>query len=93
MRQINIEKFYQKHNAFISIASNYLEDSNISFLFKSCRLRPYASLLGPLTFPATLDRWWVDEFGNSFRILKNKRTRIVLNDLGIDRSQVIGTDL
>jgi hypothetical protein len=74
------------------LAQAYTEIEELSFIIKSCRLKPYLYLEDkePKTI---LYKWWVDEFGNSLKITKNKKLHITYNDLAIDREKIVCTDL
>lgn len=93
MSKVNIDQFYDRYRGYINVASSYMEEKRVPFILKACRLRPYDSLLAPLPITPHLERRWVDEFGNSFYIGKNKRLKIIYGDLKIDRTKIQTTDL
>lgn len=86
MKSISIENLYNKIQRKILLAESYTEYPNLSFIIQSCRLKPSDNEL-------TLERHWCDEYGNSLNIIKNKKIRIIENDLTIDKSQLTCTDL
>jgi hypothetical protein len=93
MNKVGIDKFYDRHRGYVNVTAGYLSEKRIPFILKSCRLRPYASLSAPLPTTPQLERWWVDEFGNSFMVGKNKRVSLRYGDLKIERSKLQTTDL
>lgn len=88
MKSINLENYYSKINKKILLAEAYTEQPTLGFIIKMCRLKPaeYSTKL-------CLERKWIDEYGNSLNILKNKKIRIVENDLTIDKNNLVCTDL
>jgi hypothetical protein len=92
MRSPSIEFFHAKIEKLIRVAQSYTEIEGLSFIIKTCRLKPYAHVFEERG-KVILHRWWFDEFGNSFNIIKNKRIRIVYNDLQLDGQKIISTDL
>jgi len=91
--KITLEKFYQRHQGYVQVTAGYLEDRRIPFILQSCRIRPQLSTEQNLPKTPRLERWWVDEFCNTLRIGKNKRIKLIFNDLKIDRSRVRCTDI
>jgi len=92
MKSPSIDRLYAQLNKYILLVQSYTEVNEIAFIIKACRLKPYVYLLDREK-KLVLHRFWVDEFGNSLRILKNKKIKIVYNDLTLDKSQIICTDL
>lgn len=92
MKSYNLEEFYSKFRRHISLASSYTEIRELEFIIKACRLKPY-NIIENKDNKLVLHRWWFDEFGNSFKIVKNNRLKIVFNDLALDRSKIICSDL
>lgn len=92
MRSPSIERLYAQLNKHILLAQAYTEISELNFIIKTCRLKPYNIILNK-NKELVLHRYWVDEFGNSLRIIKNKRIKITYNDLTLDKSQIVCTDL
>lgn len=88
MKSISIENLYNKIHRKILLAESYTEYGDLSFIIKACRLKPSDNSIS-----LTLDRKWFDEYGNTLNIVKNKRFKIIENDLSIDKSQLICTDL
>ena len=91
MKSPSIDSIYTILNKHILLVESYTEINNLSFIIKSCRLKPYNYLLNHKE-DLILHEWWVDEFGNSLKI-KNKKIKIIVNDLEIDRKKIICTDL
>ena len=91
MRSPSIEYFHAKIEKHILLAQSYTEIQNLSFIIKACRLKPY-NVLADRDLTLTLHRFWVDEFGNSLNIIKNKRIVITYNDLSLNKKMAC-TDL
>lgn len=92
MKSYNLEEFYSKFRRHISLASSYTEIRELEFIIKTCRLKPY-NIIENKDNKLVLHRWWFDEFGNSFKIVKNNRLKIIFNDLSLDRNKIICSDL
>lgn len=93
MKNISIESFYSSINRHILLAESYSEVPELSFIIKSCRLKPYDFLLNKKNTKLVLYKSWVDEYGNSLNILKNKKLKIIYGDLSINRKRIICTDI
>src|SRR5574337_600451 len=93
MNNPNLDVLYVKLDKHIKLSQSYTEIKELSFIIKSCRLKPYLYIKGQERQKLTLQRWWFDEFGNSLKIIKNKRIKITYNDLSLDRSKIACTDL
>lgn len=93
MRSHSIEWLHAKLEKQIQLVESYTEIGGLAFIIKACRLKPYDYLFGERNHNMILHRWWVDEFGNSLNIIKNKRLRITYNDLRLDRHKIVSTDL
>lgn len=89
----NIERLYAEIRKHILLVQSYTEISELVFIIKSCRLKPYPYIFETKNAKLVLFRWWLDEFGNSFKIIKNKKIKIILNDLSLDRARIVCTDL
>jgi hypothetical protein len=92
MRSPSLEYFHAKIEKHILLAESYTEIPELSFIIKSCRLKPY-EVLTEKNNQLILHKLWVDEFGNSLNIVKNKRIKIIHNDLRLDKKRIISTDL
>lgn len=88
MKSTSIEILHNKIQRKILLAESYTEYKDLSFIIRSCRLKPANNDLS-----LSLNRKWIDEYGNSLNIIKNKRIKIIENDLSIDKNQLICTDL
>ena len=93
MKSLSIESIYYKLNRNILLAQSYTEIPELSFIIKSCRLKPYSYFFENKTNKITLMRWWFDEFGNSLKITKKKILKVIQGDLSLDKSKIICTDL
>lgn len=93
MKSHSIEWLHAKLDKQIKLAQSYTEIEELEFIIKACRLKPYDYIFEERSDKIALLRWWFDEFGNSFNISKKKQIRIIHNDLRLDRSKIICTDL
>lgn len=92
MTNCNLDRLHLKIKKHIILAKSFTEIKELEFIIKSCRLKPY-NLINNKDYKLTLHKWWYDEFGNSLKILKNKKLNIIYNDLSINPSNIICTDL
>lgn len=92
MNSYNADKFYAKISKHILLAKSFTEIKELEFIIKSCRLKPY-NFIQDGNNKLSLHRWWFDEFGNSLKIVKNKRLKIIYNDLSLDKKSIVCTDL
>jgi hypothetical protein len=88
-----IDRFYHKIKKHILLAVGYTERPDLEFIIRACRLKPLEILKNPSDQEVRLHRHWVDEYFNSLLIIKNKRIRIILNDLSILDCPQTSTDL
>lgn len=93
MRSPSLDIVYSQLHKHVLLAQSYTEIEELSFIIKSCRLKPYDYVFEKKDDKLILHRHWFDEFGNSFKIDKNKRIEIVYNDLSLARDKIICTDL
>lgn len=93
MRSPSIEWLHAKIDKNIRLAESYTEIPELGFIIRSCRLKPYEYLFEKREDKIVLYRHWFDEFGNSLKLVKNKKIQIIYNDLGLDRSRITNTDL
>ncbi len=92
MKSISIENLYNKIDKKILLVESYTEYKDLSFIIKMSRLKP-SSLLVDNKLSLTLDKKWYDEFGNSLNLIKNKKFKIIEDDLSIDRAKIVCSDL
>ena len=92
MRSPSIDYLHAKLEKQIRLAEGYTEIERLSFIIKACRLKPYDYIFREKDNKIILHRWWFDEFGNSFEIIK-KNIKITYNDLRLDKKRIVGTDL
>lgn len=93
MRSPSIEWLHAKLDKQIRLAQAYTEVQELEFLIKVCRLKPYNYVFEKRSNKIALYRWWFDEFGNSLKIVKNKRIHIIYNDLQLDKNKIVSTDM
>jgi len=82
-----LENIYNKINRNILLTESYTEYKNLDFIIRMCRLKPYS-----FNSKLSLERKWIDEYGNSLNIVKNKKIKIIEGDLDI-QEKIISTDL
>jgi|SRR6185436_10341190 len=95
MKTPSLEKFYLQIHKAIVLAAAFTEIPELVFIIKSCRLKPL-ELFGEQRkkYNLKLYKEWFDEFGNSLNIVKNKRIKIIYNDLKIRNNGILtSTDL
>jgi hypothetical protein len=92
MTSPSLDNLYTKLNKHILLAQSYTEISELFFIIKSCRLKPNDYVFDKRPNKIILYRNWFDEFGSSLQI-KDKKLKIIHNDLSLDRSKIICTDL
>jgi hypothetical protein len=93
MRSPSVEFFHAKIDKLIRLARSYTEIDTLEFIIKACRLKPHDYVFGKRSDRTELYRHWIDEFGNSLHIHKNKHIHLIYNDLHLDRKKIISTDL
>lgn len=93
MKSPSLDRFYLQINKAILLASSFTEIEELSFIIKSCRLKPYDIFYKNNKYSLKLYKHWFDEFGNSLNIIKNKRLAITYNDLILRDKQTAQTDL
>jgi hypothetical protein len=93
MKSPSLDFLYTQLDKHILLAQSYTEISDLSFIIRACRLKPYSYCFENKNNKLILHRHWFDEFGNSFKITTNKRISITYNDLKLDRSKIVSTDL
>lgn len=91
MEAHSLDHWHNHLDKNIKLAAAYTEVNRLDFIIKSCRLVPKDFSFLKKDNQIKLYRWWVDEFGNSFKIIKNKRIKIIYNDLLIIKNN--NTDL
>lgn len=93
MKNYSIQSLHLKLDKNIKLAESYSEIPELGFIIKSCRLKPYSYFFEERDSSIKLYKHWFDEFGNSLKIIKSKKISIINNDLSLDRSKIICTDL
>jgi|ERR1700686_2452102 len=92
MKSPSLDALYSKLDKHILLAQAYTEIPELSFIIKTCRLKPCDYIFGKRNNKTVLYKLWFDEFGNTLNI-KNKKIEIVYNDLSLNSNQIISTDL
>lgn len=93
MKSPSLDALYAQIDRCILLAQSYTEVSELFFVIKTCRLKPYDYIFEDKTNKLVLYRHWFDEFGNSLQINKQKRVKIIYNDLSLDHNRIVCTDL
>lgn len=93
MKKVDAEQFHIILNKLIDLCAAFTELPALSFVMKSVRLKPYSFIFEKYSRRIKLHNCWIDEFGNSFLILKDKKIEIILNDLKIGKNKLVNTDL
>lgn len=92
MTNLSIEEIYSKLDKQIKLAEGYAEIKNLSFIIKSCRLKPYDYVYGEKSRNIVLYKKWIDEFGNSLNLIKSNKIKVVMGDRSISKDSIT-TDL
>lgn len=74
------------------LSSIVFKDPYLESIISFCRLKPKNAKTTSSISKTELCDTWIDEFGSSIRITKKEKT-IKLNDLSVDKSKIINTDL
>ena len=93
MKNYSIDYLYSKIDKHILLVQSYTEINALSFIIKSCRLKPYDLLSKNKDYTLSIYNKWCDEFGNSLNIKENKKIQIKLNDLFVNKNNINCTDL
>lgn len=93
IKNTDIEKFYNRIDGHIKIASVISENKYIYNIIKSCRLKPFSAFDNNFNFKSKLEKNWADEFGNSLFIDKNIANIIYADPLVPISSSIITSDL
>lgn len=93
MKVKSLNTIYHKLHKHILLAQAFTEVKELSFIIKSCRLKPSDYVFNKKYYsPVKLYDKWFDEFGNTLNI-KSKDISITFNDLSLNRDKIICTDL
>lgn len=94
MKISSLEVFYTKIERHIKLLAAYMKNERLETIIKMCRLKPYELVYGRKSkwLKTKLYNHWIDEFGNSLKISKNKRLKII-DDPELKDKKVVCTDL
>lgn len=92
MNNPSLESLYSTLHKRVLLVEGFTEIPNLSFIITACRLKPYSFFFEKRTNKIILDKWWFDEYGNSFT-LKKKKVKIIYGDLRLNRDNIACTDL
>jgi len=95
---LNLDNFYSIIGDQINLVGSYTQKKYMPTIIRMCRLKPYNTLYGSEKEKRDykklkLHKRWVDEFGNSIKIIKNKRTKIIIKDPDLQNKNIPFTDL
>ena len=90
MKNLNLEKNYLNLDKHIKLFSSYLDKPYYCNIIKFCRLIPYDFNIKDYKKIKLFNKWQ-DEYGNSLNIEKNKKIKIIYNDLSIKK--IFKTDI
>lgn len=93
MKSPSLDAMYAGLDRHILLAQSYTEIKELSFIIKTCRLKPYSYIFEDRTNNLILYKLWFDEYGNSLQITDSKKIKIIHNDLSLDLNNIICTDL
>jgi len=95
VKNLNITQLYNKINKSILLLEAHTEIKNLSFIIKACRLTPWITTNNNLVGSGKIVIYsqWIDEFNNSVEIDKKNKICITYNNLRINSSYGICTDL
>lgn len=93
MKSNSLDVIHNKLKKQILLTESFTEINGLATIIKMCRLKPHSYLLENKNDKLILYKWWIDEFNNSLKIIKNKRLKITYNDLSLDKNKIISTDL
>jgi hypothetical protein len=92
MHNCDLEKFYRNIDGSIKLIAAWIENNTLEKIIKSCRLKPYSVFTKKIKTETRLEKYWVDEYGNSL-VISNENINVILNDLAIEKDIKISTDL
>jgi len=90
MKSPSLDAFYAQFDRHILLAQSYSEIEELGFIIKACRFKPHDYFENKIN-KLILHSWWFDEYGNSIKI--SKKLKVIYNDLSLNRSKIICTDL
>jgi len=92
MKIFSAHTWYEKYHKHILLAETYSGIKHLPFIIKGCRFKPYDILYGNSSTSLILHKHWIDEYGNSLKLI-NKRPVIILNDLSVEQKSLVSTDI
>ena len=88
MKIFSAHTWYEKYHKHILLAETYSGIKYLPFIIKSCRFKPYDVLYGNSPTSLLLHKHWIDEYGNSLKII-NKRPEITAEGIKFEDVQYI----
>lgn len=92
MKNPGLDRLHGKLDKCIRLVESYTEIKELAFVLKAGRFKPYSYMFEKRNENIVLYDWWFDEFGNSLRLNK-KKIDIIYNDLSLDRTKIVCSDL
>lgn len=90
----SLENFYAKFEKQILLTSSFTDNKLLSKIITMCRLKPHDLIFGDFSIhEMKLHYHWIDEWGNSLFIEKNKNLKLQLNNLLLNQEKIVKTDL
>ncbi len=93
MKNPTLDHLYSQFADHLQVAQSYAEIPELSFILRSCRLKPYSHFFKQRNKKLALIRHWFDEHGNSLKIEQDKSICILYGDVSLPKDKIICTDL
>ena len=93
MKSPSLDSFYHIYKKITKLFPAYTEIPELYFIIKACRLKPYGLIFEKNTDKFALHRHWFDEYRSSLKVLKDKKIKIIYNDLSLNKDNISYTDL
>ena len=90
----SLERIHARLNDSIQLTSIFCDATEIPFIIRACRLKPYDHMFRKYNYRFATPKWWFDEFSCSMEIIgKPGVPTFVYNDMRLDRDRIVCTDL
>ena len=93
MKSPSLDILYVGLDRHIRLVESYVGTPGLDFVIRACRLKPYSYIFEKKDPRVFLYRKWFDEFGNLLHIQNDRAITITHNDLSLERTKIICTDL
>lgn len=91
--EFNTKKYNHYLTQYANVASGFSGIKILTWIIKTCRLKPYAFLNATKHIKTKLEKNWYDEFGNILHINAEKKAEVIFNDLRMKKKDICCTDL